>query len=258
MKMQTFPSMSLEGKVALVTGGGSGLGALTAQAFCSAGADLILVGRTAQKLEKVAAEIRAAGRKAVSVTGDVTDSKSVADMVRRAVAAMGRIDILVNNAGVISPKPLVDLTDEDWRAVMDTSATGAFYCMRAIAPLMMAQRSGRIINMGSILSLRGMANRTAYSSAKAAMANLTRSAAFEFGPYGVTVNALAPTVIVTDLNRELVRTQPQLYKSVLDRMPLGRLGAPEDLAGALVFLASPAAAFITGQVICVDGGYTAG
>ena len=112
--------------------------------------------------------------------------------------------------------------------------------------------------MGSILSLRGMANRTAYSAAKAAVANLTRAAAFEFGPYGITVNALAPTVIVTDLNRAHVKTQPQLYKTVVDRMPLGRLGAPEDIAGALVFLASPAAAFITGQVLCVDGGYTAG
>jgi NAD(P)-dependent dehydrogenase (short-subunit alcohol dehydrogenase family) len=258
MSMQTFPSMSLEGKIALVTGRGSALETLAAHAYCRAGADLILVGRTAEKLESVAAEVRAAGRRAAVLTADVTDSRSVDDMVRRAAETFGRIDILVNNAGVTSPKSLVELTDQDWRTIMDTSATGAFYCMRAVAPLMMARKSGRIINMGSILSIRGLANRTAYSAAKAAVANLARAAAFELGPHGITVNAIAPTVIVTDLNRELVKTQPQLYKSILDRMPLGRLGAPEDLAGALVFLASPAAAFITGQVLCVDGGYTAG
>lgn len=256
--MQIFPSMSLEGKVALVTGGGGGLGSLAARAYCAAGADLVLVGRAPEKLRSVAAEVRAAGRNATVIEADVTDSQSVAAMVRRAMEAFGRIDILVNNAGVTSPKLLVDLSDDEWRRVIDTSATGTFYCMRAVAPLMMAQNSGRIINMGSILSLRGMANRTAYSAAKAAVANLTRAAAFEFGPHGITVNALAPTVIVTDLNRANVKTQPQLYKAVVDRMPLGRLGAPEDIAGALVFLASPAAAFITGQVLCVDGGYTAG
>lgn len=256
--MEAFPSMRLDGKVAVVTGAGGGLGSLAARAFAAAGADVVLVGRTAEKLGAVEDVVRAAGRRAAAIVADVTRSDEVNRMVEQAVGELGRIDILLNNAGVTSPKTLVELTDEDWHRIMDTSATGAFYCARAVAPVMMRQREGAIINMGSILSARGMAKRTAYSAAKAAVANLTRALALELGAHGIRVNAIAPTVIVTDLNRELVRTQPQLYQAVVDRTPLGRLGAPEDIAGALVFLASPAARFITGQTLFVDGGYTAG
>ena len=135
---------------------------------------------------------------------------------------------------------------------------GTFLCSKAVVPAMAARGSGRIINMGSILSKVGMGSRSAYVTSKAGIAHFTQALALELGPLGITVNALGPTVIVTDLNRELVRTQPQLYDSVRRRTALGRLGNPEDIAGALVFLASPAAAFITGQTLYVDGGYTAG
>ena len=255
--MDAFPSMRLDGQVAVVTGGGGGLGSLAARAFAAAGADVAVVGRTAASLQAAADAVRAAGRRAAAIVADVTRSSDVNRMVEQAVAELGRIDILLNNAGITSPKTLVELTDEDWHRIMDTSATGAFYCARAVAPVMMRQREGSIISMGSILSVRGMAKRTAYSAAKAAIANFTRALALELGPHGIRVNAIAPTVIVTDLNRELVRTQPQLYQAVVDRTALGRLGEPEDIAGALVFLASPAARFITGQVLFVDGGYTA-
>jgi 2-dehydro-3-deoxy-D-gluconate 5-dehydrogenase len=218
----------------------------------------VVVGRTGASLQAAADAVRGIGRRAAAIVADVTRSADVNRMVERAVGEFGRIDILLNNAGVTSPKTVVELTDEDWHRIMDTSATGAFYCARAVAPVMMRQREGAIISMGSILSARGMAQRTAYSAAKAAVANFTRALALELGPHGIRVNAIAPTVIVTDLNRELVRTQPQLYQAVLDRTPLGRLGEPEDIAGALVFLASPAARFITGQTLFVDGGYTAG
>ncbi len=249
--------MRLDGKVAIVTGGGGGLGSLAARAFAAAGADVVLVGRTAEKLRAAADAVRGTGRRAAAIVADVTRSADVNRMVEQAVGAFGRVDILLNNAGVTSPKTAVELTDEDWHRIMDTSATGAFYCARAVAPVMMRQREGCIISVGSILSARGMAKRTAYSAAKAAVMNLTRALALELGPHGIRVNAIAPTVIVTDLNRELVRTQPQLYQAVLDRTPLGRLGEPEDIAGALVFLASPAARFITGQTLFIDGGYTA-
>jgi NAD(P)-dependent dehydrogenase (short-subunit alcohol dehydrogenase family) len=255
--MDAFPSLRLDGQVAVVTGGGGGLGSLAARAFAAAGADVAVVGRTVEKLRAVEAAVRGAGRRAVALVADITRSADVNRMVEEAVGALGRIDILVNNAGVTSPKSAVELTDDDWHRIMDTSATGAFYCARAVAPVMMRQGGGCIISMGSILSARGMARRTAYSAAKAAIMNLTRALALELGPHGIRVNAIAPTVIVTDLNRELVRTQPQLYQAVLDRTPLGRLGEPEDIAGALVFLASPAARFITGQTLFVDGGYTA-
>jgi NAD(P)-dependent dehydrogenase (short-subunit alcohol dehydrogenase family) len=255
--MDEFPALRLDGKVAIVTGGGGGLGSLAARAFAAAGADVAVVGRTAEKLRAVEDAIRGAGRRAAAIVADVTRSADVNRMVEQAVGAFGRVDILLNNAGVTSPKTVVELTDDDWHRIMDTSATGAFYCSRAVAPVMMRQREGCIISVGSILSARGMAQRTAYSAAKAAVMNLTRALALELGPHGIRVNAIAPTVIITDLNRELVRTQPELYQAVLDRTPLGRLGAPEDIAGALVFLASPAARFITGQTLFVDGGYTA-
>ena len=248
----------LDGKVAVVTGGGGGLGSLAARAFAAAGADVAVVGRTAGTLQAVVDGVRGKGRRAEAVVADVTHSAEVNRMVEQVVGAFGRIDVLFNNAGVTSPKTVVELTDEDWHRIMDTSATGAFYCARAAVPVMMRQGEGCIINMGSILSARGMARRTAYSAAKAAVTNLTRALALELGPHGIRVNAIAPTVIVTDLNRELVRTQPQLYQAVLDRTPLGRLGEPEDLAGALVFLASSASRFVTGQTLFVDGGYTAG
>ena len=255
--MDEFPAMRLDGKVAIVTGGGGGLGSLAACAFAAAGADVVVVGRTAASLQAAADAVRSIGRRAAAIVADVTRSADVNRMVEQAVGAFGRIDILLNNAGVTSPKTALELTDDDWHRIMDTSATGAFYCSRAVAPVMMRQREGCILSVGSILSARGMAKRTAYSAAKAAVMNLTRALALELGPHGIRVNAIAPTVIVTDLNRELVRTQPQLYQAVLDRTPLGRLGEPEDIAGALVFLASPAARFITGQTLFVDGGYTA-
>jgi len=248
----------LSGQVAVVTGAAGGLGKLACQVFAAAGADLILVGRDAARLDALAATVRAQGRRAVALSADVTDRASVVAMAERAAQAFGRIDILLNNAGVTSPKDMFSLTEADWHAVMDTSATGTFLCTQAIAPTMIAAKSGRIINMGSILSLRGMARRVAYAAAKGAVANLTRALAFELGPHGITVNALGPTVIETDLNRELIATQPELYRAVLDRTPMGRLGRQDDLAGALLFLASPAAGYITGQVLCVDGGYTAG
>jgi len=250
--------MQLTGQVAIVTGAAGGLGTLACRTLAAAGADIVLVGRNAEKLREGANLIEAMGRRALVVPTDVTESRSVAAMVETAQASFGRIDILMNNAGVTSPKGLLELTDQDWHEVMDTSATGAFYCARAVAPTMMAAGQGSILNMGSILSLRGMGRRVAYSAAKAAVANLTRALAFELGPHGITVNALAPTVIVTDLNRDLVANQPDLYKAIVDRTPLGRLGTLDDLAGAILFLVSPAARFITGQVLCVDGGYTAG
>lgn len=257
--MTMLPNLTdLSGQVAVVTGAAGGLGALACRTFAAAGADIVLVGRNAARLEGMIPAIETLGRRAVAIAADVTDRASVAAMAEKAASAFGRVDILLNNAGTTSPKDLFSLTDEDWHGVMDTSATGTFLCVQAIAPAMIAAGSGRIINMGSILSLRGMARRVAYAAAKGAVANLTRALAFELGPHGITVNALGPTVIETNLNRELIRTQPELYRAVLERTPMGRLGQQDDLAGALLFLASPAAGYITGQVLCVDGGYTAG
>ncbi|HEV2677381.1 MAG TPA: glucose 1-dehydrogenase [Aliidongia sp.] len=256
--MSPSPSFSLEGRVAVVTGGGGGIGSAAAVALAEAGADIAVVGRNVAKLEQTAAAIRQAGRRALVVEASVTEEASV-DAARDAVVAeFGTVDILFNNAGVTSPKLLADLPLDEWRSILDVNLTGAFLCSRAFARPMIAQRHGRIVNMGSILSGRGMATRTAYCASKAGLANFGAALAFELGPHGITVNTIGATVIVTDLNRDLIRTQPHLYDRVLARSALGRLGEVGDVTGVLVFLASPAAGFVTGQTLYVDGGYTAG
>lgn len=250
--------LRLDGQVALITGAAGGLGTVIARTLGGSGARLILVGRNAEKLAGLQRELQERGVDVCIMSADVADADSVRALAARVRQEVGRLDILVNNAGVTSPKSLFDLTDDDWRRIIDTSAGGTFYCIRELAPLMIERGYGRIVNLGSILSVRGMAMRSAYSAAKAAVANLTRSAAFELGPHGITVNALAPTVIVTDLNRGMVQAQPQLYEGVVRRSAMGRLGELDDLVLPLRFLVAPGAGFVTGQVLCVDGGYTAG
>jgi 2-dehydro-3-deoxy-D-gluconate 5-dehydrogenase len=249
---------SLEGNVAVVTGAGGGIGRAAAVALAEAGADLALVGRNVEKLETTAAAVEKTGRRALVVEADVTDEAQVTSACDRVTKEFSRVDVLFNNAGITSPKLLADMPLDEWRRINDVNVTGAFLCSRAFAAPMIKGQHGRIINMGSILSGRGMATRTAYCASKAGLANFGAALAFELGPSGITVNTIGATVIVTDLNRELVRTQPQLYQRVRDRSALGRLGEIEDVVGVLVFLASPAARYITGQTIYVDGGYTAG
>lgn len=252
------PPMHLYGRVALVTGGGGGLGTMAALALAEAGANVLVVARSLQKCEATAQRVRHLGRRALALSADVTDVNQVNTMVATAIKEFGRIDILFNNAGITSPRTLEETTIDEWWNVMDVNVRGTMLCTKAVAPHMKQQGSGRIINMGSILSDRGMANRSAYCASKAAIYNLTQSLAFELGPFGITVNALGPTVIVTDLNRDMVKTQPALYDSVVKRTPMGRLAEPADVAGPLVFLASDAARFVSGQILFVDGGYTAG
>jgi 2-deoxy-D-gluconate 3-dehydrogenase len=256
--MSLAPLFSVEGNVAVVTGAGGGIGRAAAVALAEAGADLALVGRNVEKLDATAAAVKETGRRALVVEADVTDEAQVKQACDRVTAEFDRADILFNNAGITSPKLLADMPLDEWRRVNDVNLTGAFLCSRAFAEPMIKGRHGRIINMGSILSGRGMATRTAYCASKAGLENFGAALAFELGPSGITVNTIGATVIVTDLNRELVRTQPQLYQRVRDRSALGRLGEIEDVVGVLVFLASPAARYITGQTIYVDGGYTAG
>ena len=248
----------LDGQVAVFTGASGGIGSAGALALAEAGADIALIGRNRVKLDAAAEAVMAAGRRALVVEAEVTDEAAVDAAATEIAASLGPVDILFNNAGITSPKRLADLPLAEWQRIIEVNLTGAYLCSRAFAPAMQARKRGRIINMGSILSGRGMATRTAYAASKAGLANLGAALCFELGPYGITVNTIGATVIVTDLNRELVRTQPELYGEVVRRTALGRLGETADVTGVLVFLASPAAGFITGQTIYVDGGYTAG
>jgi 2-deoxy-D-gluconate 3-dehydrogenase len=256
--MSTADRFRLDGAVAIVTGAGGGIGRAGSVAFAQAGADVAVVGRNRAKLEETARAVEATGRRALIAEADVTNEASVGHAREAILRAFGKVDILFNNAGITSSKILTELPPDEWQRIIDVNLTGAYLCARAFAPDMIARRHGRIIQMGSILSGRGMATRTAYCASKAGLANLGAAMAFELGPHGITVNTIGATVIVTDLNRELVQTQPQLYDKVRARSALGRLGEVEDITGVLVFLASSAAAFVTGQTIYVDGGYTAG
>ena len=253
-----FPCFRLDGMSAIVTGAGGSLGRAAALALAEAGADIVAAGLDRPQLEETARLAAAIGRKAIVFEFDVTDEGGAAQLAQYAIESFGRIDVLLNNAGIPMSQSLLDSSVAGLRRVLDVNIAGTFLCTRAVVPQMISQRSGRIINMASILARIGALNRSGYSASKAAVSHITKSLALELGPHGITVNAIGPSAIVTDLNRELMRTQPQVYAGMLERTPLGRLAQPEDLTGALVFLASSASAFMTGQTLYIDGGMTCG
>jgi 3-oxoacyl-[acyl-carrier protein] reductase len=237
--------------IAVVTGAGRGIGRAIALKFASEGADVACVSRTAENSEKVANEIRALGRKAWAYAVDVSNSAAVAETAEKILTDTGRVDILVNNAGVTRDGLLMRMSDDDWDTVLNTNLKGAFLFTKEFSRVFLKQRSGRIINVASVIGLIGNAGQANYAASKAALIGFTKSVAREFASRGITVNALAPGFIETDMTAVL---NEELRGEVLKTIPLKRFGRVEDIANAALFLASPAAGYITGQVLTVDGG----
>jgi 2-dehydro-3-deoxy-D-gluconate 5-dehydrogenase len=253
-----LPSMRVEGKVAVVTGAGSGIGEAVALALAEAGADCVCTELPAclGRVEPVCARIRACGRRAVPLPLTLPDLDSIDALVTRTMAEFGRIDVLVNNAGVNIPRPALELTEAEWDAVLDVNLKGLFFVSQRVARQMVQAGGGRIINVASQNGVVGYFKRAAYCSSKAGVVNLTRVLAIEWAEHGINVNAVGPTFILTPLTQSTF-DDPAMRADLLRRIPLGRVGRPEDVVGAVVFLASPAASLITGHTLLVDGGWTA-
>jgi gluconate 5-dehydrogenase len=247
----------LEGKVALVTGASRGLGQGFARALAAAGGDLVLTARRSEDCELLADELRQSGRRVACLSLDVRDESSIRKMGEAAHAAFGKIDVLVNNAGCNVRKAALDVTWDDWNAVLDTNLRGTFFVARAVAAHMIGRRYGRIINIGSLTTLFGYAGIAPYCASRGGVKQLTMSLADEWGRHGITVNCLAPGWFHTEQTRVLYE-DAQWVEYLRDRIPLGRPGKPADLEGALVFLASDASEYVTGQTILVDGGMSTG
>jgi len=244
----------MTGQTAIVTGASRGIGRCVALALAEAGAEVVVnYARSAEAAEAVVAEILAAGGQAYALKADVAEEDAVEAMVKNVLERSGRIDVLINNAGITRDGLLMRMKTDDWQAVINLNLTGVFLCTRAVTRTMLKQKSGRIINITSVVGLMGNAGQANYAAAKAGVVGLTRSAAKEMASRGITVNAVAPGFIATDMTKDLDA------EAILAAIPLGRFGNPEQVAGTVRFLAAdPAAAYITGQVLQVDGGMVMG
>jgi NAD(P)-dependent dehydrogenase (short-subunit alcohol dehydrogenase family) len=256
MHTHVLDSFRLDGKVALVTGGARGLGRTMAIALAEAGADIALSGRSAGPCEETAAEIaQATGRRAQGFAADVTKLADVERLVADVEAQFGHLDILVNNAGINIRGPINQLSEADWDAVIDTNLKGPFLCARAVGPAMVKRGFGRVISLASVLGKIALPGRAPYASSKAGVINLTRVLALEWAGTGVTANAICPGAFATEMNRQLL-DDPVKYKEFVSRIPMGRWGDLDEMAGIVVFLASPASSYVTGAAISVDGGWS--
>jgi NAD(P)-dependent dehydrogenase (short-subunit alcohol dehydrogenase family) len=252
----SLPSLSLADRVAVVVGGTSGIGLALSRGLAEAGADVVPTSRRREQVEAAAAEVESRGRRTVRLCSDVTDRRSLEAALAKIVAALGKVDILINCAGRTRRTPTLDVTEEEWNEILNTNLTGALRACQVFGAHMLERGYGRIVNIASIASFVALYEVAAYGASKAGVAALTKSLAIEWGPRGVNVNAIAPGVFPTDLNRALLDGTGR-GREFLARTPLRRFGRVEELQGACVFLASESASFVNGEVVAVDGGFLA-
>ncbi|HEY1901503.1 MAG TPA: glucose 1-dehydrogenase [Terracidiphilus sp.] len=248
--------LSLEGKVAVITGGTSGIGRALSIGLSEAGADVIATGRRQQQVDETAAEIERRGRRTLHQTSDVCDRASLESLLSAAVESLGKVDILINCAGRIKRAPTLTVPEDEWTGILDTNLTGTLRACQVFGRNMLDHGHGHIVNIASLNSFVALNEVAAYAASKAGVASLTRSLAVEWSKRGVTVNAIAPGVFRTELNAQLLDSTPR-GQELLMRTPMGRFGRTEELIGAAIYLASDAASFVTGQILVVDGGFLA-
>jgi 2-deoxy-D-gluconate 3-dehydrogenase len=244
----------LSGKVALVTGANTGIGQAIAVALATAGADVALIGRS--EASETKSKIEALGRRAIIVTADLSNIAPVPGIIAQTLGKLGSIDILVNNAGIIRRNDAVDFTEEDWDAVIDTNLKSLFFLSQAVAKEMIAKGSGKIINIASMLTFQGGIRVPSYTASKSGVGGLTKAMANEWAAKGINVNAIAPGYVATN-NTAALQADETRNRQIVERIPAGRWGKAEDIGGAAVFLASPAADYVNGHILAVDGGWLA-
>ncbi|MFD2612465.1 SDR family NAD(P)-dependent oxidoreductase [Paenibacillus gansuensis] len=255
--MTSLDLFKMDGRVALITGGTGGLGMVMAKSLAEAGAKVVITSRNQEKAVAAAETIsQTIGSDALGLAAEVTDAEQVEAMVRSTVEAFGRVDVLINNAGINIRKPIEEYDEDSWDLVQNTNLKAPFLCSRAVAKLMKEQRYGRIINISSMLGAVALPERSAYCSSKGGVIQLTKVLALEFAKHNVTVNALCPGPIATELNT-VVMNNPEANRFFIDNIAMGRWGSPEEISGAILFLASDASSFMTGSTLTVDGGWTA-
>lgn len=245
--------MRLENKIAIITGGGTGIGLSCARLFCQEGAKVVIFGRRKNRLEDAVREI---GEHVLAVPGDITRNEDIRRLVETTINTYGRVDILVNNAGIFTGSPLHEMKDNDWDTALDTNMTSVFKLTREVLPHMIRQKSGNIVHISSILGLVAVPNTAAYNVSKGALNQFSRSLAVEYGSLGIRSNAICPGLIATEMTEELMNDK-DLMQEWSKNYPIGRFGQPEDVAQACLFFASEESSFVTGAILPVDGGYTA-